>query len=674
MAVLKEKKMDIHGTSTIYVSETRGEWFYSGFTANVDEIGNGPVKNFSQAFEKITEIREAGDFRPITIKLTEDCYLDAPIEIDFSKKYHRITPSYLRNIVITSDGDRKNVYGGKPVTGWKRDSFNGVSCFSASIEKNKDGEYPYFTDFYVSGKKADMTRYPTDGSTLRAIKTENDFPDGGYYLHSGWFIADGNDLRNLKGINNAFISFFHYWVDEHTPIRSYDEETGKIEFKYKSRMTITSDYSKNHPSEFHYYFENVPEAFHNPNEWYYDRENGRVYYIPESENVSPEEIVAVMPLTDRLFDFKGLPTEKITNIRIENLGLFFTETEYRSSRSVDGCCDSEIYASDGQSVNNGFGAVNFFDAERCSVVNCEIACAGIYALVAEEGCKNVVFTDNVIRDVSAGGIKVKGGSYGCESEKETSFIKLYNNKIYNLGRRYACGCGILVIDAHDCEILENEVHDVYYTGISVGWSWGYDKSNTYGNLIKGNHIYRIGYGLLSDMGGIYTLGIQEGTVIENNLIHDVESYHYGGWGIYLDEGSSYILVKNNIVYNTKCESFHMHYGKNNVVRENVFAFGKSGLVRITLPELHDGVLFESNIMLQKGLPIFSDNYDLTTIQFLHFSDNVFYDYSGEMPFAVLHGGKEESVIELLEKLGKNNGNEVRKPEMTDPLNFDFGKK
>lgn len=73
------------------------------------------------------------------------------------------------------------------------------------------------------------------------------------------------------------------------------------------------------------------------------------------------------------------------------------------------------------------------------------------------------------------------------------------------------------------------------------------------------------------MGCIYHLGVSPRTSIDHNVCHDVESYTYGGFGIYLDQASSFVNVSSNLVYRTQCAGFFQHYGRGNTVVNNVFA-------------------------------------------------------------------------------------------------------
>jgi hypothetical protein len=199
---------------------------------------------------------------------------------------------------------------------------------------------------------------------------------------------------------------------------------------------------------------------------------------------------------------------------------------------------------------------------------------------------------------------------------QTRHNQVSDNIIQQYGREFPSAVGIMIMHASHNEITHNEIAHGFYTGISVGMSWGYQRSAATHNLIAYNHIHDIGLaGLLSDMGGIYTLGVSSGTILRNNVIHDVNANHYGGWGIYLDEGSSHILVENNLVYNTKFAPFNIHYSKEVSVRNNIFALGKLEQLTRDRVEPHKSVYFENNIVYWREGKLLAKNWQDQPYQF-----------------------------------------------------------
>jgi hypothetical protein len=169
--------------------------------------------------------------------------------------------------------------------------------------------------------------------------------------------------------------------------------------------------------------------------------------------------------------------------------------------------------------------------------------------------------------------------------------------LHGIGVEFRAGVGVLAGYTRRTTIARNEIHDVSYTGVSVGWGWGYwDKHSdgrlTYpppdfyprfheptvacGNVIECNHIHHV-LQKLHDGGGIYTLSMQAGSVIRGNHVHDNGCFSGDrferDWlvgnstylpkadldrlstirgfpgGIYLDEASGGFTVTGNLVYN-----------------------------------------------------------------------------------------------------------------------------
>ena len=649
----------IQNASVIYVSASLGhDKKYNGLSFTPDAFGNGPFATLRRAFHAVSDLRVTGVTRPLTIALMEDTFLEKPISI--APDQYAVT--------LTSFGKRRKLVGGIAITGWKWDSFRGVPCLSAQLPPKRDGSRWDFTDLLINGKYADLTRYPKQG-TLTAEKTEKEGKN--LFTPSKWFIAHKEDLKQVEGLRDAIVNYYHFWVDEHSPIESYDEETGKLTMAYSSRFAINTYYGpREHTGALHYYLTNVPAMFSEKNQWYLDRDAGTVYYIPADESITPENITAYAPVISRFFDVSA------ADFHIRDLELTCTCGDYISHMDRDYTSPTEAYAynpdvayaSDIQSVCWAPGAISYVNARRCSITDCDIRGVGIHAIEIGKGCRGIRIERNHMTEICAGGIKIFGGTAEEDEETKTTGCIIRGNRISHCGKRYAAGCGVLIGQSAENEISENEISYLDYSGISVGWIWGYAPSSTYGNLITRNHIHHIGLGRLSDMGGIYLLGKQQGTIVSHNRIHDVLCTHYGGWGIYTDEGSSFIRIENNVVYNTKSECYHQHYGSCNVVRNNIFAFG-SACIRTSREELHDGILFEQNLLITNRAPVYGPE---TTLLPLTSSRNLIYDVSGAEPIMLQReDGACYSPEAWRSGCGKDIGSIIANPGFKDLSAFDF---
>ncbi len=595
--------LNCFNSSTIYISSD-GDDRYTGYSPVYKEGNIGPIKTIRRLKEMLNRLHIGQNYTPVTVRFMGDFEMDSSIELgEFFANSMEGKNFEIVNITFESFGEKRaRLIGGKILKGFQKDTYNGVECVSLFLPEVKSGAW-HFTDLFVNGKPAKLCRYPSD-STLKAVTVENNHKIG---LADGskWFIAFKEDLKNIEGIENAIVSFNHYWVDEHSPVESYDKESGKITLAYRSRFLLRTEYDAQWKTpNLHYYLENIGAAFSAPGEWFLDVDKGMLYYIlRENENVDDLEIIA--PTMKHFIDLHGVGEHIVKGIRFRNLDFIATKGDYASTTNANNKTYPEsCYASDAQSWCDAYGAVRFENAQDCVIENCNISCSGIHGVEINKGCNNIVIENCNIENCGGGGVKIWGTKANEDVDvRPTGNCAVRNCKIDNCGHRYAAGCGVLICHSAHNEISGCEISNLEYSGISVGWVWGYQPSTTYGNVIKNNHIYHIGQGRLSDMGGIYLLGEQHGTVVSGNIIHDVTSSVYGGMGIYTDEGSSFITIENNIVYRCKEACYQHHYGKNNILRNNVFAFAGKGLIDVSKRESLNAFIAEENILITDKEPV-----------------------------------------------------------------------
>jgi hypothetical protein len=321
-----------------------------------------------------------------------------------------------------------------------------------------------------------------------------------------------------------------------------------------------------------------------------------------------------------------------------------------------------------------FAAFIVANASAIVISNVEISHTGAYGLWINAGTEKVDFLNSVITDTGAGGVWI--GRALAPMPKAANLIKIISNEISYGGNVFPSGVGILDSTSFDVVIADNSIHHQRYNGISVGSSLGYGPSGTRNVLVEGNYIYNTGQHILCDQGGIYTIGVLHGTVIHGNVIKNIFSYSMLMWGIYLDEGTSQVIVSNNIVYNTGWASLFQHYGANNTIINNVFARASinspphpgdpppDGDIRVQVAENHTSWIFTRNIVYDVSQRANHTVYRPANGTITSFSDNVYYNpYGTQLLF-----GYEEMLFADWQKTGQDNNSVIADPLFAGDIN------
>lgn len=659
------------------------------FYVSVDGDDARDGKTTESAFATLERARDAA--RSLHAKSQ-----DVPVQIRLgSGEYFRASPLELNesdsNTEFLGSSDGKTILmTGQILEGWRIATAEEKALFpnqNAEIWRvdlpNSNDDVLYFEHLFVNGRRATRARFPNTGF-LRPQAVWEEFsmnPQSRAAEHSTTsqeIIAAPDDLSplSLQSLTSDELHFAHFVIHHHWDttrriILGYDSERRALQ----SKGAPMKSWNPWRDSSL-YYLENLRTAFDAPGEWFYDGVNRCVYYRPlVDEKIDTARFVAPAYDVNKLLIVRGKSdSNRAVNITVKNVGFSYTGAPRRIEtmrvadlpREVVGELDrpgpSQFEPAQSAAFTDAVIDVQFatgFKLERC-----EISHTGEYGLWLKN-CDDCCVQRSNFYDLGAGAVRIGGGAMDRRNSVE-------NCKMEEGGRVFASATAVWIgQNTEEIALLHNEIRDFYYTGVSVGWVWGYSGGHAFRNRIEFNRISKIGQGVMSDMGGVYTLGTSTGTRVCNNVIFDVSSYGYGGWGLYPDEGSEGILFENNLVYDATDGSFHQHYGKDNIVRNNIFVRSRKNPARpdapahqiaITRVENHLSDSFERNVVYwDDGVAL---GYNAATAN-AAFENNLWFNTGGVATF----NGKTHD--EWSKETGKDVNGLVADPLFVDAKANDF---
>jgi hypothetical protein len=362
-------------------------------------------------------------------------------------------------------------------------------------------------------------------------------------------------------LGDVNLVLMHSWENSIHPLKSVDTKSNIVELAAPLKEWWGMAYWERAQR---YYVENARELLDEPGEWYLDRETGVLSYWPmPGEKLGETEVVA--PLLGELVRLAGNPDQGRFVAHVTLRGLAFHHADWDLSPKGNSSTQAAVEVP---------AAIMADGARHCALEGCEVAHVGTYAVWFRRGCKDCRVQRNRLFDLGAGGIRVGEANMARTDDAESSRILVDNNHIYDGGHVYPAGIGIWVAQSSGNRISHNDIHDLFYSGMSIGWNWNDAPNRTHHNLIELNHVHDLGHGMLSDCGLIYCLGVSPGSVIRNNVLHDIWPYSQPSlaWGVYLDATCGNYLVENNLVYNTLSGGLMFNNGGHeHVIQNNIFA-------------------------------------------------------------------------------------------------------
>ncbi|PYT32304.1 MAG: hypothetical protein DMG57_02235 [Acidobacteria bacterium] len=546
-----DAEAQVSGGVDLYVSPT-------GDDGNPGSLER-PLRTLERARDAVRAAK-AGPGRNIVVYLRSGVYtIDRTFTLSAEDSGWPNAPIVYRNF----KGEAAVISGGVRLKGW---TSTGSGIWKARTTQQD------FRQLYVDGR--------------RAIRSRGAVPAGSRFEgSSAIFIQDGR-LAEWKNPQDVELVFDVQWERNILKVLKIEPSgSGALLSMIEPYFTLAR-MKEGKQIELPTHIENALELLDEPGEWYLDRSAHEVYYKPRpGENMESAEVIA--PALEQLVAVRGTFDQPIHDIRFE--GITFAHGTWLQPSRIG---HVDVQANFTMPQTNlllrsapGFSAFGPGPAQLSAVLTDAVRSP---ANVVLDAAKSIRFERCVFRHLGGAGLDIGNGSQdnlvsgskfediagtaiqiGDVTDHHPKDLRavVRNNRVSNCyiadaANQYIAGVGIFAGYTDGTTIAHNEIMNLPYSGISIGWGWGETDVGGGGyyqpvvfetptvsrnNRVEYNHIHHV-MQLLWDGAGIYTLGDMPGTVVRGNHVHDNPGVP---GGIYLDEGSARIEVAGNLVYDVK---------------------------------------------------------------------------------------------------------------------------
>ena len=479
--------------------------------------------------------------------------------------------------IIRSVGDEKVILsGGISINGWKKQGKVWVADVPVFNGRPLD-----FRQLWVNGKKAVRARDVEDFEKMNRICSVDEKNEI-LYVPAVSIRRLIDNKGNLKA-KYAEMVLHQMWCVANLRIRSvevqgdsaairFHQPESRIQFEHPwPRPMVTTD---GHNSAF--YLTNARELQDVPGEWYHDMDARKVYYYPR-EGEKMQEAEVIVPAVETLVRVEGTVDRPVCHIRFEKITFSYT-TWMRPSEKGHVPLQAGMYLTDGYRIdpkmqrnylnhpldNQGWlgrpaAAVRVVAAKQIDFERCRFEHLGSTGLDYEEAVQGGVVRGCLFRDIAGNGLLVGSFSpaahethlpYDPADRREVCTQQHINNCYFTEIGNEDWGClAIAAGYVGDVNIEHNEISEVPYSGISLGWGWTQTVNCMRNNRVHANLIHHYAKHMY-DVAGIYTLGSQPKSYVTENCVHSIYKPGYvhdpNHWFyLYTDEGSSFITVRDN---------------------------------------------------------------------------------------------------------------------------------